>query len=90
MSSLGATLRSARQRARLSVRQLCKLSGVSPATISRLENGWENVTLDVMRELTHALRLDIDIWFRREPEDAQRFSCAPLADCDEPIVVGAA
>lgn len=85
--TLSETILRAREKARLSVRELAKLSGVSPASISRVENGDWNITIQLARALTKALRLPIHIWFCEDIGTPDSISLAPLADCDEAIVV---
>lgn len=85
--SIAEVLRKARESRGLSIRNLAKLSGVSPASISRLECGWQNVTLDVMRALTEALQLDIRIWFEL-PASANLVNFSARSRPADHIVVG--
>jgi transcriptional regulator with XRE-family HTH domain len=87
MTSIGQHLRASRERAGLSLRDLARISGVSAASISRLETGWENVTLDVMRALTDALRLDIELWFRSDVGTAGAVNVIIWHDTSEDFVV---
>lgn len=91
MKSIAQTLREAREQRQLSLRDLADLCGVSAASISRLENGFENVTLDLMRSLTDALQLDIEMWFAAPLTTTYTinfplFQCYSNKACD-PIVV---
>lgn len=61
MESFGTLLRKKREERNLSIRQLAKYSGVSPAYISQLENNYrKNPTSHVLRALCDGLGIDYD------------------------------
>jgi len=60
-ASLGAYLRSERESAGLSLRQLAELSHVAHGYLARLERGEQsNPTIDMLQKIAEALSLDFD------------------------------
>ena len=67
---LAAELRTARQRAGLSLAEVSKRSGLDRAAISRLENGVrDNPTLATLGRYAHALGLRILVSLAKAPRD---------------------
>jgi transcriptional regulator with XRE-family HTH domain len=60
---VGEMVKRVRLRAGYGLRETCRLSGVSPATLSKLEAGLLNPTLSTMRSLTSALGIRPQEWF---------------------------
>lgn len=61
MEQLGSFLRKMREQKKLSIRQLAKFTGVSPAYISQLENNYrKNPTPHVLRSLCEGLEIDYE------------------------------
>lgn len=58
MNELGMTIRNMRKAKNLSGRELSKLSGVSPAYISKIENERTNVSPAIMKKLAKALQCE--------------------------------
>lgn len=59
METFGSLLRKKREEKNLSIRQLAKITGVSPAYISQLENNYRNnPTPRVLRALCAGLGID--------------------------------
>ena len=63
MKNVGAVIRAARQKRKLSLREAARLSEVSAATLSKLEAGAINPTLATMQALTRALGIKPAEWF---------------------------
>lgn len=63
MKNVGAVIRAARQKRKLSLREAARLSEVSAATLSKLEAGAINPTLATMQALTKALGIKPAEWF---------------------------
>jgi transcriptional regulator with XRE-family HTH domain len=63
MKNVGAVIRAARVKRKLSLREVARLSRVSAATLSKLEAGAINPTLATMQALTTALGIKPAEWF---------------------------
>lgn len=64
METFGSLLRKKREEKNLSIRQLAKITGVSPAYISQLENNYRNnPTPRVLRALCTGLGIDDERFF---------------------------
>lgn len=63
MKNVGAVIKAARVKRKLSLREAARLSEVSPATLSKLEAGAINPTLATMQALTTALGIKPAEWF---------------------------
>ena len=63
MKKVGAVIRAARQKRKLSLREAARLSEVSAATLSKLEAGAVNPTLATMQALTRVLGIKPAEWF---------------------------
>jgi len=70
-ASLGRALRDARLAKGLTQGQLAKRAGVSQPTISSVERGVSNVSLDTLLRLVATLRLEI-LLRSREPDQLKR------------------
>ncbi|RMD68283.1 MAG: XRE family transcriptional regulator [Gammaproteobacteria bacterium] len=85
---LGSRIRTAREAARMSQRELAKRIGVSPSFVSRIEAGERGVSLDTLKAIAKALELSVDDFIQDEgtaysvrfPEGRQRI----LADHKAP------
>ncbi len=64
---LGMNVRKAREAARLTQDQLARAIGVTHPTINRLENGKQNVTLDVVEKIAKRLNVEVYSLFSKEP-----------------------
>ncbi|GGF43696.1 hypothetical protein GCM10010922_19040 [Microbacterium sorbitolivorans] len=69
VEQVGAILRAARQSARLTLEELAADAGMSPSTLSRLESGKRQATLELLIPLTRRLGIRIDDLVAREPKD---------------------
>ena len=63
MKNVGAVIKAARMKRKLSLREAARLSEVSAATLSKLEAGAINPTLATMQALTRALGIKPAEWF---------------------------
>lgn len=63
MKNVGAVIRAARVKRKLSLREAARLSQVSAATLSKLEAGAINPTLATMQALTTTLGIKPAEWF---------------------------
>lgn len=62
-TKMGVMIRTARKTRGWSGRKLARHAGVSPSTISYIENGQHETTFEVMMRICHALRIDPrEIW----------------------------
>ncbi len=66
MEEVGRRLRQVRELHGLSQRKLARLSGVSNATISQLENGHSNISLGVLKKLLDAIPMPVNEFFTME------------------------
>lgn len=65
MSQIGTFIRKQRKEKNLSIRQLAKYAGVSPAYISQIENNYrKNPTQHVLRSLADGLGIDYNEFIR--------------------------
>ncbi len=53
---LGVAIAKLREKAKLSQSQLAKLLGTTQSVISRIENGNQNISLKMLKEITHVLK----------------------------------
>ena len=60
ITQIGAAVREERLKRRLSIRELAELSGTSPATISRLENGKVRLMSNGIRKILKVLDISED------------------------------
>lgn len=61
MSKIGSFIRKKRQEKNISIRQLAKYTGVSPAYISQIENNYrKNPTTHILRSLSNGLGIEYD------------------------------
>ncbi len=83
MGSIGSFIRQKREEKQMSLRQLAKRTGVSPAYISQLENNYRtNPTSHVLRSLAKGL----DIPFEQFIEDIQRYTNLELKEWEHVYV----
>lgn len=66
---LGRSLKAIRTRMDLTLAEVAERTGVSVATLSKIENGQVSPTYDKLTQLCEGLGLDISVFFR-EPEQA--------------------
>lgn len=59
--NIGRQIATMRNEARLSVRELAELSGVSFQNITKIENGKYNVSVDILGKICNALNAEIKI-----------------------------
>ena len=57
---LGAFIRSQRELARMSVRRLAELAGVSNPYLSQIERGIRRPSADILQQLANALRISVE------------------------------
>jgi transcriptional regulator with XRE-family HTH domain len=69
VEQVGAVLRAARQSSRLTLEELARDAGMSPSTLSRLESGKSQATLELLVPLTRRLGIRIDDLVAREAQD---------------------
>lgn len=93
VSQVGAILRAARQSARLTLEDLAADAGMSPSTLSRLESGKRQATLELLIPLTRRLGIRLDDLVapatkdprvRRRPYREGGRTIAPLAPENSP------
>jgi transcriptional regulator with XRE-family HTH domain len=74
VGDLGGYLREQREHARLSVRQLATLAGVSNPYLSQVERGLRNPSAEVLQQIAKGLRISAEALYVRAGilEDAQR------------------
>ncbi|MEN6311265.1 MAG: helix-turn-helix transcriptional regulator, partial [Acidobacteriota bacterium] len=64
---LGLNVRKAREKSNLTQEQLGTAVGVTHATINRLENGKQNVTVDILDKISKRLGIETFSLFSKEP-----------------------
>ncbi len=69
LQELGPRLRSARKKRGLTLEELADRSGISTSTLSRLESGKRQATLELLVPLTRQLQIRIDDLVPAEPAD---------------------
>lgn len=78
-ATVRARLRSLRQSSGLSLEEVGARANLSPSTISRVETGKRNISLDVLVPLAGALQVDLDALLAVESDDD--VVIRPVADC---------
>ena len=58
-------LKEARKKAKLTQQELANRSGVPRASISRIENGFRNVTINKLKKIASAMNMEVEIIFRQ-------------------------
>lgn len=76
LAAAGGRIRTAREANDLTLRELARLSGISPSALSLIETGKRDLRLSTLYRIAEALRLDVrDLVEQRAPalpqEDAQ-------------------
>jgi len=67
-SSIGVRLRELRERAGMSLRDVCGKGGVAPSYLSNLERGGSSPTLAKLRKILVALGTDLESFFTEESD----------------------
>ena len=85
VGDLGAYLREQRENARLSVRQLASLTGVSNPYLSQVERGLRRPSAEVLQQLAKGLRISAEALYVRAGilEDGPRGSVEAAIESDE-------
>jgi len=71
LKELGRTIRRLRIEAGIGLRQLARLAGVSPASITAIEKGHSSPTLATLHKVLKALGTDFAEFFAHSPENPQ-------------------
>jgi transcriptional regulator with XRE-family HTH domain len=83
-SDVGSFIRSLRENAQVSVRQLAEKSGVSNPYLSQVERGLRKPSADVLSQLAKALRVSAEVLYVRagmlEPSDKSQVRDAIITD----------
>jgi transcriptional regulator with XRE-family HTH domain len=83
-SDIGSFIRSQRETAHVSVRQLAERSGVSNPYLSQVERGWRKPSADVLNQIAKALRLSAEVLYVRagilEPSEPSPVRDAIITD----------
>ena len=85
VGDLGAYLREQRENARLSVRQLATLAGVSNPYLSQVERGLRRPSAEVLQQLAKGLRISAEALYVRAGilEDGPRGTVEAAVEADE-------
>jgi transcriptional regulator with XRE-family HTH domain len=85
VGDLGAYLREQRENAKLSVRQLATLTGVSNPYLSQVERGLRRPSAEVLQQLAKGLRISAEALYVRAGilEDGPRGTVEAAVDADE-------
>jgi transcriptional regulator with XRE-family HTH domain len=85
VGDLGAYLREQRENARLSVRQLASLTGVSNPYLSQVERGLRRPSAEVLQQLAKGLRISAEALYVRAGilEDGPRGTVEAAVESDE-------
>ena len=89
VGDLGAYLREQRENARLSVRQLASLTGVSNPYLSQVERGLRRPSAEVLQQLAKGLRISAEALYVRAGilDDGPRGTVEAAVDADEGLNV---
>jgi transcriptional regulator with XRE-family HTH domain len=83
-SDIGSFIRSQRELAQVSVRQLAEKSGVSNPYLSQVERGLRKPSADVLSQIAKALRVSAEVLYVRagmlEPSDKSQVQDAIVTD----------
>lgn len=83
-SDIGSFIRSQRELAQVSVRQLAELAGVSNPYLSQVERGLRKPSADVLSQIAKALRVSAEVLYIRagilEPSDKSQVRDAIITD----------
>jgi transcriptional regulator with XRE-family HTH domain len=83
-SDIGSFIRSQRELAQVSVRQLAEKSGVSNPYLSQVERGLRKPSADVLNQIAKALRVSAEVLYVRagilEPSDKSQVQDAIITD----------
>ncbi|ATA29702.1 XRE family transcriptional regulator [Mycobacterium lepraemurium] len=83
-SDIGSFIRSQRELAQVSVRQLAEKSGVSNSYLSQVERGLRKPSADVLNQIAKALRVSAEVLYVRagilEPSDKSQVRDAIVTD----------
>jgi transcriptional regulator with XRE-family HTH domain len=83
-SDVGSFIRSLRENAQVSVRQLAQKSGVSNPYLSQVERGLRKPSADVLSQVAKALRVSAEVLYVRagmlEPSDKSQVRDAIITD----------
>jgi len=83
-SDIGSFIRSQRENAHVSVRQLAERSGVSNPYLSQVERGLRKPSADVLNQIAKALRVSAEVLYVRagilEPSDKSQVRDAIITD----------
>src|ERR1700742_910017 len=83
-SDIGSFIRSQRENAQVSVRQLAEKSGVSNPYLSQVERGLRKPSADVLSQVAKALRVSAEVLYVRagmlEPSDKSQVRDAIITD----------
>ena len=83
-SDIGSFIRSQRELAQVSVRQLADLAGVSNPYLSQVERGLRKPSADVLSQIAKALRVSAEVLYVRagilEPREASEVRDAIVTD----------
>src|SRR3712207_175536 len=85
VGDVGAYLREQREHAKLSVRQLATLAGVSNPYLSQVERGLRRPSAEVLQQLAKGLRISAEALYVRAGilEDGPRGSAEAAIEADE-------
>ena len=83
-SDIGSFIRTQRENAQVSVRQLAERSGVSNPYLSQIERGLRKPSADVLNQIAKALRVSAEVLYVRagilEPSDKSQVRDAIITD----------
>lgn len=83
-SDIGSFIRSQREAAQVSVRQLAEKAGVSNPYLSQIERGLRKPSADVLKEIAKALRVSAEVLYLRagilEPTEGNQVRDAIVGD----------
>ena len=83
-SDIGSFIRSQRELAQVSVRQLAELAGVSNPYLSQVERGLRKPSADVLSQIAKALRVSAEVLYVRagmlEPRETSQVRDAIISD----------
>ncbi len=86
---VGAFIRSQRERAKMSVRRLAAVAGVSNPYLSQIERGLRKPSAEILQQVANALRISVETLYVRAgilSEDGRPASTVPEAIDNDPVL----
>ena len=91
LADLGGLIKSQREVARMSVRRLAELAGVSNPYLSQIERGLRKPSADILQQIAKALKISAESLYERagflSPSDTPRVGVREAIAADQALTV---